>query len=404
MVFFLISLLFLGISLHIKKNINKDINYYMLLSWTVILFVDFVFFLITKETNMNFKGMLICCMLSILTVIFSKKNKGYKIEKTYVNSYLFFFICFFFLIASIVMIKKYINLFVMFNGNGTDILLNKELLLESGFVSYSFMLGISISLLIPYININGFLKNIITIIVLLAYMIYPKRSYFIITIFILILNKYYSNYEKIHNEVRKVNKKNILLIVIIGMIGFHYTQVIFNKSIYNNEYMNTVGKYTEIQTIFLDTAIYTNGNISNSDKYIDYSKENTEKPILNNTLHAFYSFTKNFGFPKKSIDIDNVFIKTGDFSTNTINMFAYYYADLNFFFMIFSQCFIIGIFNIFSNRKSTFTQIMYPLILYIAVMSFRENNFMFIYFYITCFVEYISSIKFKLTNIKTYRR
>ena len=78
MVFFLISLLFLGISLHIKKNINKDINYYMLLSWTVILFVDFVFFLITKETNMNFKGMLICCMLSILTVIFSKKNKGYK--------------------------------------------------------------------------------------------------------------------------------------------------------------------------------------------------------------------------------------------------------------------------------------------------------------------------------------
>ena len=107
-----------------------------------------------------------------------------------------------------------------------------------------------------------------------------RDRYFIITIFILILNKYYSNYEKIHNEVRKVNKKNILLIVIIGMIGFHYTQVIFNKSIYNNEYMNTVGKYTEIQTIFLDTAIYTNGNISNSDKYIDYSKENTEKPIF----------------------------------------------------------------------------------------------------------------------------
>lgn len=396
MFFFLISLLFLGIALYIKKNINKDINYYMLLSWAVVLFVDFIFFLITKETNMSFKGMLICCMLSVLTVMFSKKNKGYKIEKIYVNNYVFFLICFFFLVSSVSMIKKYIHLFIMFNGNGTNILLNKEFLLDSGFVNYSFMLGISISLLIPYVRINGFLKKLITIIILLVYIIYPKRSYFIITIFILILNKYYSNYEKLHNEIRKVNKKNILLIVIIGMIGFHYTQVMFNKSIYNNEYMNTVGKYTEIQTIFLDTAIYTNGNISNSDKYIDYSKENTEKPILNNTLHAFYSFTKNFGFPKKSIDIDNIFIKTGDFSTNTINMFAYYYADLGFFFMAFAQCFIIAIFNMFSKRKSAFTQIMYPLILYTAVFSFRENNFMFIYFYITCFIVYISLIKFKL--------
>ena len=341
--------------------------------------------------------MLICIFLSLFGMFFGllKNNSKYKFNNPKINKSIFWTILIIFSFTSIIMIFRYVQLFITSGGNLVSILINKDqLLIDSGIMGYFYMIGISILLLLPYCNIRRKYKLLIIVFILISYLLYPKRSYFILSLFIVIYDYCTSNKDGINkNFLSNLNIIKLIIVALTFMIVFHYSQVSFNKSVYENNYMNTIGKYNRFEAIFLDTAIYINGNISNSDLYLELYANDKPDLILNNTFYPIYTTLSNFGLIKSEVTLNNYFIKTGDLQTNTINMFVYYYADAGYIYGIFFEFIILLFFWYFSNKKSSLKRVLYPMILYAAIVSFRSNELIMQYFIVNIFfIDHLSHL------------
>jgi len=133
----------------------------------------------------------------------------------------------------------------------------------------------------------------------------------------------------------------------------------------------------------MDTVTYVVGNISNTDKYIEYI--NNQKYILENSYYALYTFLSNIHLIKPPI-IQNPFLHTGWVKTNTISFVSYYIVDGGVIYAIMVVSLIMILNEIVSNRAGRLSNILFPLFLFFGILSFRQNDYIMIYPFVTIIV------------------
>ena len=393
---FSIMLLFFAIifrKIIIGKEIKNSINYYLLIGWTIALLSDFIYSLIVTKTDLGVYSFItivivtLSSSISMLFIILLKRGNlkcnldAFLVEKNNVRVLLILFI-----ISSIYFLHNYIPLLIQLNFQFN--VLNSSMYssqIISGLWGYLFMLGIPLILLIPFTNIKY--KKVITIYILIIYLIHTRRLYFIMSCFVLVI----LNFTYLKN---KVSKKQIITLSILFLLFFNWTQTLLNKTIYNTLVFTYDNIYARLYSIILDPLIYLVGNISNIDNYLKMAPSNTY--FLEKTLYFIYSILNNIGL-SNAPKIPNPFFRSGLFETNTIAFSTHYLSDGGIFFC-FLIVFILMILNeIISTYNTKFNTIIKPFLIACAFLSFRQNDYVLMYFYITLISLWLV-VHFKIKN------
>lgn len=400
MIYLVLGGILLSAAIMVRKFLNNEsMVTYLLYVWLIVDIMEIINFWFTKETNMGIYGLITIIIVSICSIATAKRKKvensiGFTISRKF-----FFVIFFLFSISAILMIYNFATLITLYGLDMVQILINKEILLQENIFSYFYMLGINVILFLPYVKLNKQKRIAISIFVLLIYVLYPKRTNLIVSIFCLL---YQMLREK---DIGKRIKIKLYQVVIIGTVLvslFHFSQIALAKSVYNN--WESTGEYNHVEAAILDITAYINGNISNTDLYLEKSKIDGSEFVLNNTLYPLYIFLDNFMNFSKTPKINTYFIETGLFSTNTFNFVTLYIDDFGVMYAFICVYFIFVFFENVSTKKSVYTETIYPFILYCAIMSIRENDFIFIYFYLVNLVTYVSSFKMRGTVIAKIKK
>lgn len=390
MFYFIVSIILLFIILCYRIiNNKKSIVYYVLICWIMVNCFELLSSIIMNTTNMTIEGLFVNVIVGFAAVVSSFFYKSKSEETKFsVDIHAFYFFLGLFLISALDFVVNYYDLFSTYGFNLTYILQNRSELLSNSIFSYFFMFGIACTMMLPYANLLSKQKYRYYLLILIPYVLNPQRNMFYLTMIIIFYNEVIKQ--------KKLKYRYYLIFIAVFLTLFHTTQVLLNKSVYENEWMHTIGKYNHIEATILDASVYVNGNISNTGIYLKQSSQDGQEYFLNNTLYPFYVLAHNAGLINESPKINNYFIDTGLFSTNTINMVTYYIGDCGY---VYAVIMIISIFILLekiSNKKSKFSTISYPIFLAIGILSFRENDLIFIYFYITIVIIYLSTRGFKL--------
>jgi len=378
---YIIALITLLGALFIRKysdplNYKNSINYYLLIIWFYVLCGEMIFALIVTKEDLGIYGFYVVLIVSIASCIalpFHTKKKINTRINNHLNASIFYFIMIFYLIGVVGFINNYFRVIqrVGFKLNMVN-LYHREL--TSGIIGYFFMIGIAILLLVPYVDIKH--KNFIKIIIVLIYALHTRRLYLFCSMFIVFIQSV---------NFHKVKKIILVYTSLFILILFHVTQVILNKSVYYYLFnrWNAENIIIRIASIFMDTVTYVVGNISNTDKYIEYI--NNQKYILENSYYALYTFLSNIHLIKPPI-IQNPFLHTGWVKTNTISFVSYYIVDGGVIYAIMVVSLIMILNEIVSNRAGRLSNILFPLFLFFGILSFRQNDYIMIYPFVTIIV------------------
>ncbi|WP_459831792.1 O-antigen polymerase [Clostridium carnis] len=302
----------------------------------------------------------------------SKKDKlKYNLNSISVEKNNFKILLILFIISTIYFLKNYIPLLIQLDFQLNVINAAKySSQIIAGLWGYLFMLGIPLILLLPFTNIKY--KKVITTYILFIYLLYTRRLYFIMSAFILVI----INFTHIK---KKISKKYMLIIGILFLLFFNLTQTLLNKTIYNVLILTYDNVHSRLYSIILDPLIYIVGNISNIDMYVQQIPPNTY--FLEKTLYPVYSILNTIGICNPP-NIPNPFFVNGLFRTNTIAFPTYYLSDGGLLFCFFMLSFIMIFNETISSYSTEFNIIIKPFLIACAFLSFRQNDYVLIYFYV----------------------
>lgn len=398
MYFYLFSIILLLLTVLFRKIVigkehKSSINYFLLMGWIIALLSDFIYSLMVTKTDLgiySFRMIVAVTLSSLISMIFRIRSNEYKLKydlnTVTVQKNNFKILLILFIISTMYFLKNYIPLLIQLNFQ-LNILNASEYSSQiiSGLWGYLFMLGIPLLLLLPFTNIKY--KKAISTYILFIYLLYTRRLYFIMSAFILVI----INFTRIK---KKVSKKQVLIIGIFFLIFFNFTQTLLNKTIYNVLILTYDNIHARLYSIILDPLIYIVGNISNIDMYIQQAPLNTY--FLEKTLYPVYSILSTIGICDTPY-IPNPFFTNGLFRTNTIAFSTYYLSDGGILFCFFMLSFIMIFNEIISSYNTEFNRIIKPFLKACAFLSFRQNDYALIYFYIV-FISLWLVIHLKVNN------
>lgn len=386
---YVISLLILTIALLmriliVKNKYYESINYYMILVWITVLIAEIIYsFFITKE-DIAFESVIVIIIFSLSSVLVLPIQK-IKFKNKYLNTSIivnkagYIFIAALFIISNIVLISNFISIgFTV--GFKLNLINAHQRELVTGAFGYFYMLGLPLILLLPYTNLKK--KKSITLYILLMYGLHTKRLYLFMSLIILFI-QYSKDY------IKKMKPKYLILFGLVTTLLFHITQFFQNKSIYNILIIDGEGIFIRIKSILLDPLVYIAGNFSNTSVYLD--TQDKSGFFLGNTFYWFHSFLANFTNTDSPV-LKNPFINIGFISTNTINFISYYIVDSGYLYAFLITLIIMILNEFVSLRNVKLSIVIYPFILANAILSFRQNDYILIYFYFIWFILFFVSV------------
>lgn len=391
-----LSILFLVGAIIVRIIVLQRKFYQSIVSWTLVIFllVDVTEIIYSQSIftlelgDRAFWSLIIISGCSVISLFFYSIFDRKTLSKTtqnimytmIISKRYFYLILFLYAGALIIFLKNFLLTGLTYNFQMNLLNANSDKLV-SGLFGYFFMFGIAIILFLPYVNIQIRTKIILVIIILIGYLMYPRRLYLFITCMILLIE---------YSSKVRIKKRYIGIFAGIFIIFFHITQFLLNKSVYNQLVLQYGVINSHLQAMVLDPLIYFIGNISNID-YISNLPVGNEHILLNNTLYPLYSMLNTFGFKSIAV-LTNVFVPVGsNYSTNTVAYIAYYIQEGGLMYAGTITLLIFLMLEFISKKNTRFSKISYPFFLSSGVLLFRENDYLLIYFYVVVIIVLVGS-------------